>query len=269
MKALAPLVSALLVAASCGSSSPQGPGGTGGSFGQPNRSGCPSGPATSVRGLIGPDVSLRALCGSMTTTMAPLASVDVEGAGSTSWSVSLVGDRAFYLPAEHFVSCQSNSPTLATARIAAGYASGPGATFDAVATVSSDDGSFATGQVNVHVETVAPQFTLAPTSVDFGDVLPDQQVSAIVVATSEFTEAVAQPTTILTMGAFHYTVDAGISPRSNGQVTFAWHDPGDYTDTWTWTASPSPDGGAPDGCVTTKTVALHARVVAPDAGAGD
>jgi hypothetical protein len=268
MRARALLVTALLVAANCTPTSdvvhPDNFGRT------PPTMGCPSSRATQVSGHIGPDVSVRALCGLQTVTTVPLATVDVEGDGSTSWSVSLAGNRAFGLPTTHFLTCQTSSPTLATTELAPSFTASPGAVFDAIATVSSDDGSFPTGQVSVHLETVAPQFTITPAAIDFGDVLPDQEVSAVVVATSEFTEAVVRPTSTLTIGAFHYRMTSTRDGRTDAQVTFSWHDPGDYTDTWSWTAMPAPDGGAPiDACTTTKAVSLHARVISPDASASD
>ncbi len=46
-------------------------------------------------------------------------------------------------------------------------------------------------------------------------------------------------------------------------MRFSAHDPGDYTGTWAWTAGIF----TPAACNTVKTIGLHARVVAPDAGA--
>jgi len=222
--------------------------------------------ATLVRGNVGPDVNVHLPC--YCTVDIPVASVDVEGDGSTLWSISLTGDPAFSFQRSPFVTCQSTSPTLATVLLGVPNTSGPGTTFDAVATVRSDDGSFPTGKVNIHAQVVAPQFTLSQTSVDFGDVLPDQMVVAEVTANSAFPQAVATPTSVTSV-AFRFTQSVKEFPGSNApgtaQLTFAAHDVGDYTATWLWTAGVE----TPAGCATTKTVALHARVVAPDAGAGD
>ncbi|HVU49749.1 MAG TPA: hypothetical protein VHL80_03625 [Polyangia bacterium] len=229
---------------------------------------CPPTRATQVRALIGPDVSTRVVCGTSAVTEVPLATVDVEGDGTTSWSATLDPDDAFHLPRSSFDTCLLSSPTLAEVLLTVPPTAGPGATFDAVATVRSDDGSFASGQVNLHAEAVAPEYTLDRTSVDFGDVFPDQEAVEVVEATSEFTAAVASP---VSLSSDHFQFDTPAHPTlrldhlTTSPVTFSAHDPGDYTATWTWMAG---EGSKP-ACTTTKTVALHARVVAPDAGAGD
>jgi hypothetical protein len=225
---------------------------------------CPTTHATLVRGNVGPDVKVRVPCHSNTDTAIPLASVDVEGGGSVSWSVSLTGDPAIVLNPSSFVTCQGISPTLASAFLIMTNTPAPGTTYDAVATVRSDDGSFPTGQVKIHAEAVSPLYTFDRTSVDFGDVAPDQTVFALVTATSEFTDALAFPISV-TSPFFNGNAVGQVSNRTNAEVSFAAHEPGDYTAAWLWTAG---DDATP-GCMTSKTVALHARVVAPDAGASD
>jgi hypothetical protein len=224
---------------------------------------CPRNRSTQVRGLIGPDVNVRVPCLSNTTV--PIATVDVEDDGSTPWSVSLKGDQIFVLQTPSFVTCQSNSPTLATAVLALSGAMPPGTTLDALATVTSDDGAFPTGEVNLHAEIITPTFKLDQTSLDFGDVLPGQIVSAAVNATSDFPETVAAPG-VPSSGVFHVVATLlKSSGRTTVQVSFTAPDPGDYVATLTWTAGISTFAG----CTATQTLPLHARVVAPDAGATD
>jgi len=253
MRARALLVAALLFgAASCRSAAPQTADGGGATDGglldlTTLLTSCSNRRSTHVRGLIGPDVDVRIPC----TT------------GSALWSISLTGDQVFGPRSSTFVACQSNSPLLATAVLGLPDTVGPGATFDAVATVSAEDGSFPTGQVNLHAEVVSPTFTLDRTSIDFGDVLPDQSVSAAATAISEFAQAPAAPASI-SSGFFHFDPTKGGS-IAIAKVRFAAHAPGDYTATWVWTAGLF----LAPGCTTTKTIALHARVIAPDGGAID
>ncbi|HVU49748.1 MAG TPA: hypothetical protein VHL80_03620 [Polyangia bacterium] len=255
---------AVLGAASCGSGPAASPTGAAGAGipGLPSQ--CPLDASTHLHAHIGPDVSTKVLCGLTVPTVIPLATVDVEDDGSTSWTVSLKGDPTLVLKGSTFQTCQSNSPTLAAALVDTSQAA-PGAIVDGVATVSSDSGSFPAGEVDVHVEIVAPAFTVAPLSVDFGDVLPDQLVLATVLASGEYAGAVPFPSAVTT-GLFQVDHIAELVTRTTAQVTFVAHDPGDYTDSLIWTAFPGSD--PPSDCVTMKSVALHARVIAPDAGAG-
>jgi hypothetical protein len=225
---------------------------------------CQTTHATQVSGHIGPDVNVRIPCHSNTDTTLPLASVDVEGDGSVSWSVEVTGDPAIVINPSSFVTCQGNSPTLASAILVMSSTPAPGTTYDAVATVRSHDGSFPTGQVKIHAEAVSPLYTFDRTSVDFGDVLPDQMAVATVTATSEFPNVLAFPASV-SNAFFHSNSFVQLGTRTNAQVSFAAPDLGDYTATWLWLAG---DDATP-GCMTAKTVALHARVVASLAGAGD
>jgi len=222
------------------------------------------------RANIGPDVNLRVLCGTMAA--AGVASVDEEGDGSTSWTTSLIGDPAFVLPQDAFLTCQANSPTVARVQLLVPPGAVPGDAFDAVVTVHASDGSFADGQVHVHADVTAPMFDLQPTSIDFGDVLPDQGATRMLTIVDHDAVPVnitAQLVTAVdTPPPFGYGPDLARGIMNNTRqwlVSFVGRDVGDYSTTLEFSAGAS----TPSQCQTKKSLALHARVVAPDGGAPD
>jgi hypothetical protein len=222
---------------------------------------CPSKRATQVRASIGPDLNVRVPC--LSNTSLPIATVEVEDDGSTTWSVSLRGDPIFVLKSNTLGACLDTSPVLSAVSLNVPGTMPPGATFDAVATVRSDQGAFPTTDVNLHAEIVAATFSLDRSSIDFGDVLPNQGVAAVVTASGNFGEAVPAPQPP-SSDFFHLspTQIRGTS-QTTVQVSFTAPTPGDYSATVTWTAGISTFAG----CMATQTMSLHARVVAPDAGA--
>jgi hypothetical protein len=219
-----------------------------------------------ARALIGPDVNIGAVCGGI--TVAPIASVDVEGSDSTMWSVAVEGDDAFSLTQTTFVTCGASSPAVASVTFTPPPTALPGDTFDAVVTVSSNDGSFAPGAVKVHGVVAAPDFTLTPSDLDFGQVAPDQSASrGVTVIDDSVGPATIVPLAIEGGGAaFGFPMVMRRSARRwTAQVRFAANTPGTYSATWTWQAGAS----APAGCLTKKTVTLHATVVGAYGGADD
>ncbi|HVU51212.1 MAG TPA: hypothetical protein VHL80_11025 [Polyangia bacterium] len=215
---------------------------------------------------IGPDVRLRVLCDGLAT--AGVASVDEEGSGTTSWSVSLAGDAAFSLPISSFRTCQAVGPTVALVQLLVPPGAVPGDAFDTTATIHADDGSFADGRVSVHADVTAPSFDLDPPSIDFGDVLPNRGASRTLRILDHEAVPVSVSPSAPTDPSFGYGPDVGAPGMMTGllwSMSFVGQEVGDHTATVTWTAEP----GAVPACQTTKTMTLHARVVAPDGGAQD
>jgi hypothetical protein len=220
---------------------------------------------------VGPDLTMRALCG--TTTRGAVASVDERGNGVTRWSLSLQGDPAFFVMPAPFETCQSTSPTVALVQFAAPPDALPGATYAAVVTVHADDGSFPDGKVNVSAEVVSPSITVDTSTLDFGDVplgvtamrainfnAPDEDVTFRI-------DSAPNSTFVLTM---QVGLIQRLSPNLHSwNVSFHSDAPGDYTTSMTWTASPARLVSAPPPCTWRATIPMHARVLPPDAGQDD
>jgi hypothetical protein len=178
-----------------------------------------------------------------------------------------------------FETCQANSPQVAFVQFIPPIDAVPGSTFDAIATVHADDGSFADGTVRLHGEVVAPVVTLdkfvSPsitvneTSIDFGAL------------TQGFGQLTVDPTFRIKNGAgvvilpdsfggpFFSLTAAAQNQGSSVQtwaVTFLVDSPGDYSDSVVWTATPNGSSPLLTACNWTTTMMLHARVVG-DGGA--
>jgi hypothetical protein len=269
---------------------------------------CPATSSPSMpRALIGPDVDVRVLCGG--TVNAPIASIDEPGAGVTRWSFTVKGDPAFSpgmapigrrmalsqpMSMNTFVTCEATSPQVAFVEFNPPLDAVPGSTFDAIATVHADDGSFADGMVKLRGDVIAPALTVDKTSVDFGDVAP----GAMPVIPIHFAgengalEPFLDPPPVATgmsEGVAYYSYGPFVFTPTKIQcsgcftlnllvwdVTFMSDVPGDYSTTVGWRAPPPPrlstcaEAGPclplPPKCDWTTTMTLHARVVA-DAGA--
>jgi hypothetical protein len=248
--------------------------------------GCPG--ATSSppmpRALIGPDVDVRVLCGG--TTQVPIASVDELGAGFTKWSFTVAGDSSFgalqgpdaavepglgLAPhSNNFVTCQANSPQVAFVGFNPPADALPGTSFDAIATVHSEDRSFADGTVRLHGEIVTPVVTVDKTSVDFGSVGVGDVLALALAFTIEggaevfiVPDSYSEPPFSITL------VDKAQDPSSslrNWSVAFQSNVPGDYSASVGWQALPATLLKAPTPCIWATMMTLHARVVG-DGGA--
>jgi hypothetical protein len=236
------------------------------------------------RALIGPDVDVRVLCDSGGSV--PIASVDELGAGVTKWSFTVNGDAAFGHPTvETFVTCEANSPQVAFVNFSPPMDALPGATFDAIAAVHADDGSFADGTVKLHGEVTAPVLTVDKARVDFGNVAPGDNPTIPLHFTREY--GVVNPfpqspdATSMSGGVVSYSYGPfDITPMKEPgssfvlplvwNVTFTPDVPSDYSATVGWRATPSGGPGVipgvPTACNWTTTISLHARVVG-DGGA--
>jgi hypothetical protein len=218
--------------------------------------------------LIGPDVTIRALCAS--PARAPIASVSEEGLGVVDWSVTLRGDPTFGADGP-FGTCAKTRTQVATVTFDPPPDATPGRTFDTVATVSSQNGAFADGTVNVHGLIVAASASTSTTTLDFGDVAPGAAVSL------PLRFALSSDQVVLTVRIDNLPVlfviqkNGGLiqSTVSAWTVTFtAPAAPGSYTDMLTFDAVP---GAAPDAgpeCTWTQVISLRARVVAAGADGG-
>jgi hypothetical protein len=220
---------------------------------------------------IGPDVSIRGLCGS--TTQAPVASVDERGAGVTQWSLSVQGDPAFVVRAGIMTACQANGPTVGFVRFVAPPDQLPGQTFDAVVTVHADDGSFADGTVNVHAEIVAPQITVDTKTIDFGDV----RRGVVALHTVTFNAPSQDLSFMIDTGLdTDFRVQATAGPLQKLEPSLHSWDViiqsfvlGDHSTSMTWRAFPTALPTATAACTLSATIDVHARVVELDAGASD
>jgi hypothetical protein len=220
---------------------------------------------------IGPDVSMRGLCG--TTTQAAVASVDERGEGVTQWSLSVRGDPAFVVSPGPMRACQLTGASVGFVLFTPAPDKLPGQTFDAVVSVHADDGSFADGTVNVHAEIVAPQITVDTRTIDFGDVpalvqvrrtvnfsAPAQDVSLVVERGPDLEFSVG-----MALG-----VDQKVAPSLHSwSVMFISSTLGDHSTSMTWTAFPAASPSAAAACTWSATIDMHARVVADDAGGSD
>jgi hypothetical protein len=221
-----------------------------------------------ARAFIGPDVIVRARCGSKAT--APIASVDATGAGLVTWSVSLQGDSAF-VGSSTQATCALKGPTVAFVAFVPPADAAPGATFETVATVHAVDGSFADGTVKVRGEVVPPTVTVDRSHIDFGDVAPGAEASATI--TFSFkpgdtvfiqpTVSVASPITLSMTAAPDFGAKV---PMTQWLVTFRSSVPGDYALPIAWTGQLV---SLPTPCPWTGTITVHAHVQGDARDGGD
>jgi hypothetical protein len=217
---------------------------------------------------IGPDATIRVLCGG--TGSAAVASVDEHGTGVTSWSLSLdsATPGAFGLPQTSFQTCQLRGNAVALVQFQAPSSALPGDTFDAVVTVHADDGSFADGTVNVHAEIVAPSVTVDRTTVDLGDVLAGVPAKQTITFLSP-PEANVLPSTHLDAP---FNIEQGPFMKSQLHITtyvidFESPVPGDFSASLGFTTVLTSTTAAAPACNWTTTIPLHARV--PGDGGAD
>ena len=218
------------------------------------------------RAHIGPDVDARVLCASTTTV--PVASVDEQGSGITSWSATIVGDPALSIAKPgSFSTCVAKGPDVASVQIVALNSAHPGDTYDGVVTVSAADRSFPTGMVKVHAVVSAPIISATPTLVEFGDVPAGRSAQRTVTfVASNATPVDLTPTA--SSGMFSLMRNPPTTKPEINQtwtVTLPEARPGDWAETITWRASPSPSAQAD--CTSVTEVRVHAHVLpASDAG---
>jgi hypothetical protein len=220
---------------------------------------------------LGPDLTLRVLC--RAGARGAIASVDEPGPGLTPWRVSLAGDDNFSLEAATFATCNATGATVAFVDLQPAFGDVPGDTYEAVATISADHGTFPTTKVALHGEVVAPNVT-APSLVDFGEVPAWQPQTR----TLEFNNASPSPVGISpAAGDFApFTLSFAATRAAHPQNVTSWTisldaaAPGDYDIPVLWTATPSPALIFPPACLWTQTITLHAHVVGdPDGGPRD
>jgi hypothetical protein len=231
---------------------------------------CPARHAATPLANIGPDLQLRAACGG--AARGAVASVSDVGDGMLQWLASIAGDPALQLDSTTFTSCGQSGPAIATVSFTPPLTAKPGDAFDAVVTIRASGNAFPPGTVNVHAEVEAPMVTVDRTAIDFGDIPLDtprpDPVEMLV-----FRNETATPLVLLAPAGnppFVYDpADKAIDPggRSTRVVSAFGNTPGDYSTVGVWTATARPDLLLPDGCTSSISVSVHARFVAPDAGA--
>jgi hypothetical protein len=223
-----------------------------------------------ARAFIGPDVDLRVPC--TVTVQVPVASVDAVGGGCADWSIALQGDPDFTTVSDPLVqdagvfrTCETIGPTVASVSFTPPLTAVPGDTFDAVVTVHASDGSFSDGKVKVHAVVAVPTDTIDKTAIDFGDVPLGTHPMVPIKFTFANKAVIPQPNAVL-QGPF-FLSEAGGSVASGWITQFVNLDayrPGDYTNSFTWTAPTLPTPVAsllPPACLWTTTIAVHGRVV--------
>jgi hypothetical protein len=227
--------------------------------------------------FIGPDVVARAFCAGI--VQVPIASIDELGTGVTTWSFAVTGDAAFspgpvqvasantkvspiVSPSSGtFATCQTNSPEVAFVDFAPPAAALPGSTFDAIATVHSEDGSFADGTVKLHGEIVAPDVSVSETNVDFGDVAPGDALLSVALDFGFEGGSLALVPDSYSNPPFSFMPLGSDSNTSFWDVILQTSAPGDFSATVGWRAVPSSLPTTTTGpCVWMAAISLHARV---------
>jgi len=217
---------------------------------------------------LGPDLDLQVLCGG--ASRGAIASIDVPGSGSATWTASLAGSPQLTLEQSSFVTC-SDDVTVAFVDLQVPPEAKPGDTYDAVATIESNQRAFPTGTVKVHGEVVAPKVT-APSSLDFGEV----PASVPTVLPLRVVNKSPAPVVISPEATYASPFGLTLHSRSTDGNTTIWDvkvfqtPPGDYTETVTFTGEPAGKlVDFPPGCVWTQTITLHAHVFADTDGGPD
>jgi hypothetical protein len=156
-----------------------------------------------------------------------------------------------------FVTCQAISPEVAFVEFLSPRNALPGSTFDAIATVHADDGSFADGTVKLHGEVIKPVLAVDKRRVDFGNVAPEDNPTIPLQFTRVDVNAlsllpVAEAGSSGAPGSYAYPPFVISGPTLAGSdaedwnVTLETNVPGDYSATVDWRAMPIPASrGAP------------------------
>jgi hypothetical protein len=194
-----------------------------------------------------------------------IASVDELGAGVTKWSYTVTGDAAFGPSAgQTFQTSQANSPEVAFVEFIPPTDALPGSTFDAIATLHADDGSFADGTVKLHGEIGAAVVTVDKMSIDFGDVAVGGLPSIPLHFAVEPGEQVGLVPQGLVPAPFLISPQgAQFSPPFVWNVSLMATAAGDYSTTLKWGAV----SNQATSCGWTNSITVHGRVV-DDGGAG-
>jgi hypothetical protein len=253
------------VAACAESRPPGGPTLDHGGFAQP----CTGLIAPKALANIGPDLTLRATCGS--TTKGAVASISETAGGFLSWTAAITGAPAFALEKTTFLSCETIETPVAFVDFKAPTSAEPGDAFDAVVTISAADGSFPSGTVKVHGEVTRAVASVDHPTVDFGEVEILSLLSTTLVFHNESTVSVsvAPPASAPPFLYEHAPVLIASQRSAESVVTFEPTAEGDASAVATFTVTPYSGDMGPATCNSTITVSLHARVVASlDAGAG-
>jgi hypothetical protein len=220
---------------------------------------CPSSKGAKPRASIGPDVKLEVVCGQ--TVSGAIASVSNSEGGTTTWSVSLAGDSSFSLEQGAFATCAGMSPSVAIVIFTPPTTAALGDSFDTVATVRADDGSFPSGTVAVHATVIALTATVEPTVLELGEVAPGQIAEKTLTFHAAPGASAIQPSDFAPF-SFHFA-----GSRTNGR-DFAWNvtalssTPGDYMLLSQWTVGLKP-GALPPACDWHVNVPIHVRVLDP------
>jgi hypothetical protein len=218
---------------------------------------------------LGPDATIRTLCGR--TTQAPIASVDERGNGVTSFSLSVEGSPELIVSPGVLMACQLDGPTVAFVLFSPTPEERPGQTFDGVVTVHAADGSFPDGRVKVHAEIVKPTVTVSPEVLDFGDVPLGSRVMRELSLVTPFADLSLLLTNLPNPDFAFTMLGAPVKNRTpqiqTWEVSFTADTPGDHVHQITWTATPADVVPPVPECSSTGTITLRAHVLAADAAA--
>jgi len=146
---------------------------------------------------------------------------------------------------------------------------GPPDTYDAVVTIQAAQDAFPMGTVKVHGDVVAPSVT-GPSVADFGAVAagPEAFLGVRLFIASLSPIDVYPPSDLPAPFAL-----AANQPRPSSSTMSDWtlmvrpSPPGDYTAEATWMVRPAGRLMLQPGCTVTKTITVHAHLVAADGGA--
>jgi hypothetical protein len=214
---------------------------------------------------VGPDVDVDVVCN--TGTEVPIASLSTQAGPPIFWQVTKMGaDNISITAASRGVLCPGFSGTVVNATVGAPEAAVPGDTFEATFTFSAQDGEFPTATVTVRVRVVRPEFSIEPAVLDFGDVPELEDRNAVITirnTTANNLSLSIQRTPTLPFMVQPILLDVRSLGSSAANVRFVGTSAGVYDDEAIW-STPTPDAGA---CTVSKSLQLHARVVARDAGA--
>jgi len=204
---------------------------------------------------IGPDLHLLVPCGGVTSGV--VASVTELGNGVFNWSASIAGDPTLQLQNDSSPMCtKGNATQLASVVFTPPLSATPGDSFDAVVTISAGD--------------VSPTVTVDRSSIDFGDVSLDDHPTEMLTFQNDTTAFIY---VLAPASAPPFVFDQGRTgiargTRSTERVAVFGDRPGDVATVGVFTTTTLPELLLPDGCTGTIRVDVHARLVAPDGGAG-
>lgn len=218
---------------------------------------------------LGPDVNVTVPCGGEAT--AAIASFSsASGTEELFWTVTTDGDpRIFLVKPDTGRLCPRTDIVVVFVRVAAPATASNGESLDATATFAFQGGDVASGTVKIHATVLAPELTIEPAELDFGDAEPGARPTQMVTFHNPtrglvLVDLIDGPPPFLFRWA---SVAVGAMASMEVPIDLDTSAVGTFAKEARWRVPGTMPGGL--ACELTKSVTLRARVVERGDGGAD